>query len=274
MPAENAYEKIHFYFDTAEYANLENATELAAATASVKTDYATALGVAQRRGRSAEGNENVYITVQFVSDYNVYIPNIDDMFYGTSASAPLVAACAALYYEYHYENVSSAAVPAVLVRAVLTASANKTNDYNSVSVYHLADAEVGAGIVDLGKMLSTDVSFSVFTVQGASASEFKSISIALTAGTEVCVALNWNVSTIPIMYESALSGSIDAPDIDMLLYNPNGTVVARSIYSGNSSAEYIRYTVTTTGTYRVVLGNCENYTVTQQYGFAYSEAGG
>ena len=35
VPAENAYEKIHFYFDTAEYANLENATELATATASV-----------------------------------------------------------------------------------------------------------------------------------------------------------------------------------------------------------------------------------------------
>ncbi len=69
VPAENAYEKIHFYFDTAEHANLESVSELAAATASVKTDYATALGVAQRRGTDSNINENVYITVQFVSDY-------------------------------------------------------------------------------------------------------------------------------------------------------------------------------------------------------------
>ena len=63
---DNPYNKIHFYFDDSDNATIDDAAELQAATAAVKGDYAAALMAADGEG---EVNENVYITVQFASDY-------------------------------------------------------------------------------------------------------------------------------------------------------------------------------------------------------------
>ena len=63
---DNPYNKIHFYFDDPDNATIDDAAELQAATAAVKGDYAAALMAVD--GES-EVNENVYITVQFASDY-------------------------------------------------------------------------------------------------------------------------------------------------------------------------------------------------------------
>ena len=59
---DNPYHKIHFYFDDQAHATIDSAAELAAATASVKGDNAVAT-------MAVEEEENVYITVQFASDY-------------------------------------------------------------------------------------------------------------------------------------------------------------------------------------------------------------
>ena len=64
--SDNPYNKIHFYFDNQENATIDDAAELQQATAAVKGDYAAALMAADGEG---EVNENVYITVQFASDY-------------------------------------------------------------------------------------------------------------------------------------------------------------------------------------------------------------
>ena len=203
--------------------------------------------------------------------FNVEIDNISEICRGTSFSTPLVTACAALYFEYYNEYISSSAVPSPLVRSVVMASANKTSDYQMYGLYQTADQKVGAGIVDLGKMLSTNVSILPFTVTAAAMSEFKSVSIYLTAGKEVCIALNWNLSATSIAYNANSGGSINAPNIDLRLYNNNGNIVARSAYDGNSSTEYIRYTVSVTGYYRIVLYNREVNSFTKQYGLAYSK---
>ena len=63
----NTYNKLHFYFDTAAHATIDSAAELQTATASVKADYAAAKSMSARSGEAAD--ENVYITVQFASDY-------------------------------------------------------------------------------------------------------------------------------------------------------------------------------------------------------------
>ena len=59
---DNPYHKIHFYFDDQAHATIDSAAELAAATASVKGNNAVAT-------MAVEEEENVYITVQFASDY-------------------------------------------------------------------------------------------------------------------------------------------------------------------------------------------------------------
>ena len=64
--SDNPYNKIHFYFDDPDNATIDDAAELQQATAAVKGDYAAALMAVD--GES-EVNENVYITVQFASDY-------------------------------------------------------------------------------------------------------------------------------------------------------------------------------------------------------------
>jgi hypothetical protein len=60
---DNPYHKIHFYFDDQAHATIDSAAELAEATASVKGNNAVATMAVE------EEEENVYITVQFASDY-------------------------------------------------------------------------------------------------------------------------------------------------------------------------------------------------------------
>lgn len=120
------------------------------------------------------------------------------------------------------------------------------------------------------KMLSTYSS--EYTLSSAAQTEFKSITVNLTAGEELCVALNWNFEATPIDLGENNSGLVYAPNVDIRLYDPSGTPVSNSAYDGNSSTEYIRYAVPSSGDYRIALYNHETYSLMQlQYGLAYSK---
>lgn len=173
----------------------------------------------------------------------VNIPNIDGG--GTSYSAPIVAASVALLMECHGEYL--ACPDSVL--SVLTSTAQQIHDYSTQgNVYsNHFDEKVGAGIIDLERMLNAEVFDVVQNTNRLYAAEIVSDSIYLPVGTELQISLTWLIS-----HEEENGTEAYVTDYNLFVLDSYGDLVAASVLE-DSNVEMIRVITPHSGRYRIVV---------------------
>ena len=186
--------------------------------------------------------------------YNVQIPNCGEVS-GTSYAAPQVTACIALMAEYmiSQRNYSINLFPESIM-AVLTATASKTDDY--VSYHQHYDDKVGAGIINLERMISGNTTVTDYTGNNVTEGmEFSPVAVYLEPGQELQLALS-------ILVDVDMSDSIDT--IEFTNYNiyicplMGSTILASSNFSNDSNVEMLRFTPSSAGSYRIVICAYDN----------------
>jgi|GEM_PF-3257223 len=200
-----------------------------------------------------------------VAPYYIQIPNITGEFSGTSGSAPLVTACVAVLYEHAYERISGY-FPAHLAMPMLMSSANKTDVYYEQSANQRLDLHVGAGVVNLERILQC--SFYDYDLQGMYHQVVKEVPLYVMADTDIQIVLTWLAKATPVPYNQS-GGDCYVPDYNIYLYNPSGLVVAQSLYS-DGNVELLRYVASVSGTYKLKIVANENVSQTITCGLSIS----
>ena len=190
-----------------------------------------------------EMDDSGLIKPEISAMYEIEVPGLPANC-GTSFAAPQVAGCVALMMD----KDSSYRTQPDLVKAVLVATATETAD-NNADVEHF-DERVGAGCLNVWEAVRhTNSAYYSFWDQGPVDEEAYSRTISLTAGKEVQIALSWLVD-VSSDYQIR-----EDTDYDLILYsvsNP-GNPVAISQQWHYANTEFIRFTVPTTGAYRIVV---------------------
>lgn len=176
--------------------------------------------------------------------YTVTIPNVGSGS-GTSYASPQVAGCVALLAESDANYITYPE----RVLSVLMSTAKKTNDY-SENVGKFSES-VGAGVVDLQRMVDSHLFFKKFNSSKTSKSEVTRITVSMTEGDELQVGLAWLVNAVNTS-ESAISISeVLITDYDLRVYLPSGTLVSSAL--SHSNVEMLRVTAGESGVYTIVL---------------------
>ena len=200
-------------------------------------------------------NDSAYVYPE--NDFAVVKPNIVAPFTinisnfgrrsGTSFSAPLVTGCIALFMDI---NPGYLTAPERIL-SLITATSQETSDYsNDIGAF---DDGVGAGMINLDVMLYASSNCnSTYNTNSSSGTEIRSYSVSLSAGDDIQIALAWLIDVKSSAYTSGTitANHIYVTDYDIYLYDPYGNVVDTSqLEKGN--VELIRWTVTSSGTYRI-----------------------
>jgi len=181
--------------------------------------------------------------------YFVTIPGIG-VSSGTSYSAPIVAGCIALLLERNEQIEGSPEA----VQSILSATAQKTADYTiSLGTNRHSDLKVGAGVIDLERMISCEDCINTITYNTHTNPIVWTQYIYLEQGQEIQVGLSWLVSTVPS--SSSNEGELYLTDYNLYLFDPSdpdftGMAPATSQLT-NSNVEMLRYTATVDGVYVV-----------------------
>ena len=173
------------------------------------------------------------------------VPNIGSDS-GTSYAAPQVAGCIALLEESD-ENY---AVYPERVLSVLMSTARKTNDY-SEDVGKFSET-VGAGVVDLKRMIDSELHFKKRNMNRTNGFEVKRITISMTEGDELQVGLAWLVTAVNTSESAVSISEVLITDYDLRVYTPSGSLKSSAL-GNNSNVEMLRLTATESGTYTIVL---------------------
>lgn len=176
--------------------------------------------------------------------FTVNIPNIG-VCNGTSYSAPQVTACIALLADRY---------PSYLgyperIMSVITSTAKKTNDY-STTVGQF-DSKVGAGVIDLQKMMESSYSISKHHSTGSALSEVVGFEMSLTKGQDIQVALSWLAFAQRLDMNLLSIKKVHVTDYDLRIYQPSGNYTSSSLTLTN--VEMLRYTAPESGSYRIVI---------------------
>lgn len=177
--------------------------------------------------------------------FTVSIPNIGSDS-GTSYATPQVAGCIALLEE---SNPRGYGVYPERILSVLTSTAQKTSDYNA-DVGNF-DSRVGAGVIDLQRMIDSEFFVNEHNTDGVQNSELLSVEKYVQAGTELQVGLAWLVTAVNTSTTGINISEVYVTDYDLRIYAPSGALVSSGLTSSN--VELVRLTATETGTYRIVL---------------------
>ena len=124
--------------------------------------------------------------------------------------------------------------------SIVMATAEKTADYTAIdSQYECADDRVGAGIINLTKMLGLANS-TIVNDNGSGSTMVYRKNITLSAGDEICITAAWLAEATPVPIGQA-GGNVNISNYNLYL-NTSAGAVAASIFTSNN-VEYIRYTV-------------------------------
>jgi len=165
---------------------------------------------------------------------------------GTSFSAPQVAGCIALLME---SNISYCIYPE-RVMSVVTSTAQETIDYTAnVGSF---DNRVGAGVINLQKMLNNGTKYRIeYRYAGSASGDFLTLELNLTAGMDFQAALAWMAYPVNTSTTGISISQVILTDYDLRVYGPSNQLYSSAL--GNSNVEMVRFAVEETGTYRIVL---------------------
>jgi hypothetical protein len=172
---------------------------------------------------------------------------------GTSFAAPLATGCIALLMESNIRYMNHPE----LVMANVIATANKTYDYSSDNGEF--DEKVGSGIIDFTRMINSDY-VSLTNSNSSAGVNVISKEITLNAETEIQIGLLWLMATgDPIIVNDTNKNEqypaviqLYLTDYNLYLYDSSYNIVASSTLV-NSNTELIRATISTSGTYTIVV---------------------
>ncbi len=167
---------------------------------------------------------------------------------GTSFAAPQVAACIAMLME----EDSTYMLHPEKVHALLTATATKTSDYSGITTGF--DNKVGAGIVNIERMLSLTTDLHYINTNPWNGREVFSVDLVLDQTYEFGASLSWlsyvygtiDEETSDRLYE------LHNTNYDLLIYDSSDTLVYYSTLT-HSAVELVRFIVPTTDDYRIVV---------------------
>lgn len=171
-------------------------------------------------------------------------PEYADAIGGTSIAAPMVsAACAMLIDKYP----DLAYFPEEIM-ARLCATADTVSGYTS-NYESAIDPKVGAGLLNINRLLSDYTVISDWNIGPDENSFVKEYEIQLSAGDELQCAFSWSVVT-------SETGVPYFADYMILLYEPdnsNNTYPDDASVLNNSNMQLIRHTAAMSGTYRLLI---------------------
>ncbi len=172
--------------------------------------------------------------------YAVNLPNVVPTVYGTSFSAPQVTGAIALLLE----KSPNLATDVGAIKALIMASANKTEDY--VADVGYLDDRVGAGSLDVNELLNIEtLGYNYVTPEmNLENTVVAGKTINLSQGDELQAAACW-YATLPY----ANSNQKYITNYDLKLYNENNVLVCESTFDNTNTVEFIRYTAPTSGQY-------------------------
>lgn len=176
----------------------------------------------------------------------VTVPNIGRC-EGTSYASPQVAGCIALLME----SDSQYRLSPEKVLATVTSTAQETYGYSGTIGEF--DNKVGAGIVNLERMIDNDVVTYAYNTSGIAQTTVISRNVYLTAGAELQVGLAW------LAIADLNPTTVYVTNYDLYVYGPNGGNITSTLTSSN--VEMLRIPITTTGTYRIVVYQAEDINV-------------
>lgn len=177
--------------------------------------------------------------------YTVSIPNIGSGS-GTSYATPQVAGCIALLED---SNPRGYGLYPERVLSVITSTAQQTRDYDA-DVGNF-DSRVGAGVIDLQRMIDSDLYVSEHNTDGSQKTELLSVEMSLQEGADLQVGLAWLVTAINTSSTDISISDVYVTDYDLRIYAPSGTLVSSTLVYSN--VELVRLTAEETGTYRIVV---------------------
>lgn len=166
----------------------------------------------------------------------------------TSCAAPQVTGCLALLME---SNIKYVLYPE-RIQALIASTARETYDYSETVGFF--DEKVGAGILDLERMINSSYEVCVYNESGESHAELASIDVYLNAGDEIQAAISWliDVTGLENGYVNDASTNLFINDYDLLIYNSRGVTEADSDLL-DSNVEMFRFVAPTSGTYTIVI---------------------
>jgi hypothetical protein len=169
----------------------------------------------------------------------------------TSHATPQVTGCIALLLE---SNPNYALFPEEIL-SLITSTARKTSDYVDGTLdYGWFDDGVGAGILDLERMIGCNDVILAFNEGSSLGYEVIGQDIDLEAGTELQVAVAWLVEVSGTASQYSISNVTDVylTDYDLIIYDSYGNVLAESDLI-DSNIEMIRIDIAFSGTYRIAV---------------------
>lgn len=201
-------------------------------------------------------SNNVNCKPNVSAPFHLYVPNIvsygvEEISSGTSISAPLVASCIAILKESAAGSNKYWMHPQRII-SVIMATADKTDDYSTQGVSKQMDQKVGAGIVNLQRMLDYTLNMYTFYAQGSAGAEVYSKNVYVNSGVEIQIALAWLIGAVHTEFVNENGGIKYVTDYDLYLCDSAGNVISKSMYS-NSNTELIRYQIAVAGYYRIFV---------------------
>lgn len=189
-----------------------------------------------------------YVKPEVSAFFTVSIPNIG-VSQGTSFAAPQVTACLALLGDRSALYINNP----IRCKAAVVANAKMTSDYVA-DKGNFCDT-VGAGCVNLADMMANYASSWQYSVPAGTTAGNRITALALTLneGETFRIGFAW------YMYRPAPTGSSGyITDYNIRVYNSSGSLVAQSSIAYFSTVEMLRYEVSATGSYTVVVYQASN----------------
>ena len=183
-----------------------------------------------------------YIKPNISAGYTVQIPGrYTDS--GTSYATPQVTGCVALLLE---AEPSYSLLPE-LILSLLTSTATKTNDYTQSAGYF--DTKVGAGVVNLEKMIQYTQHQLITNTNHTAGAEIYAVEVYRTYGSTLSVGLSWLIG-----FDLDTGAVLPLTNYGIKIYGPSGNMIGASNLT-DSNVELYRQNIALaqTGWYKIVV---------------------